>query len=192
MVMAYQANKPIGVTPQIGTDPTGPTDHELVDCIRAGENRCYDIFVRRFGSRVLAVAKRYLRFEADAADCFQDTFVAAFDSIDRFEKRSSLGTWLRGIKVNQCLMRVRKNSRRREESINNLLPEFDERGKRVTTYEATQSSDVGEIIDQSQMKNVVRNKIDQLPENYRTTLLLHDIDGYSTQEAADGGNRCQR
>ena len=185
MATASLVNKPAGMTAEAGTDPANPDDQELVDRIRAGVNRCHDIFVRRFGSTVLAVAKRYLRSEADAADCFQDTFIAAFNSIDRFENRSSLGSWLRGITVNQSLMRVRTNSRRREESIDHLLPDFDERGKRVTTFEATQSSDVGKMMDQSQMKKVVRSKIDQLPENYRMTLLLRDIDGYSTQEAAD-------
>lgn len=162
-----------------------PDDHELVDCMRAGENRCYDLFVRRFGSKVLAIAKRYLRSEADAADCFQDTFVAAFDNIDRFEERSSLGTWLRGITVNQCLMRIRKTSRRREESIDHLLPDFDAQGRRVTTFEPAQSSGVAELIDQSQAKTVVRSKIDELPDTYRVTLLLRDIDGYSTQETAN-------
>ncbi len=166
-------------------DMSNLDEHALVDCVRSGENRCYDVFVRRFSSKVLAVAKRYLRSDADAADCFQDTLVAAFDSIDRFEQRSSVGAWLRGITVNQCLMRVRTNSRRREESIDHLLPDFDEHGQRVTSFEPAQSSDTGAMIDQSQLKTVVRNKISQLPDIYRMTLLLRDIDGYSTQETAD-------
>ncbi len=186
--MTYQSgetNKLPAAAARPGADLSSLDEHALVDCVRSGENRCYDIFVRRFGGKVLAVAKRYLRSDADAADCFQDTFVAAFDSIDRFEKRSSLGTWLRGITVNQCLMRARTNSRRREESIDHLLPQFDERGKRVTTYEPTQSSDFGEMIDRSQTQTVVRSMIDQLPDDYRMTLLLRDIDGYSTKETAD-------
>ncbi len=188
MAMAYQnseMNESPDTTTQAGTEPVNPDDHALIDCMQQGENRCYDIFVRRFGSRVLAVAKRYLRSEADAADCFQDTFIAAFNSIDRFEKRSSLGTWLRAITVNQCLMRIRTNSRRREESIDHLLPEFDESGKRVASFEPAGFVDAGERIDQSQTKSVVRSKISELPNDYRTILLLRDIDGYSTQETAE-------
>lgn len=172
-------------TSQAGADDSDPDDHALVDCMRLGEHRCYDIFVRRFGSRVLAVAKRYLRSEADAADCFQETFIAAFNSIERFEQRASLGTWLRSITVNQCLMRVRTNSRRREESIEHLLPEFDERGKRIAAFEPADNSDAGESIDESQTKSIVRSKINELPDDYRMTLLLRDIDGYSTQETAE-------
>jgi len=186
--MAYPTNEGStlsGTSNWAGADLANLDELALVDCVRSGENRCYDVFVRRFSSKVLAVAKRYLRSDADAADCFQDTFVAAFDSIDRFEKRSSVGAWLRGITVNQCLMRVRTNSRRREESIDHLLPDFDEHGQRVTTFEPAQSSDAGALIDQSNMKTAVRSKIDQLPDDYRMTLLLRDIDGYSTQETAD-------
>lgn len=141
--------------------------------------------MRHFGPRVLAVAKRYLRSDADAADCFQDTFVAALDSIDRFEQRSSLATWLRGITVNQCLMRIRTDSRRREESIDHLLPNFDERGKRISVFEPARSADVGDQLDESQTKALVRHKIDELPDDSRMILLLRDIDGYSTKEAAD-------
>ncbi len=188
MVMAYQnneMNESPDTTNQAGTDRVVPDDHALIDCMRQGENRCYDIFVRRFGSRVLAVTKRYLRSEADAADCFQDTFIAAFNNIDRFEERSSLGTWLRAITVNQCLMHIRTNGRRREESIDHLLPEFDESGKRVASFEPAGFVDAGERIDQSQTKSVVRSKIYELPDDYRTILLLRDIDGYSTQETAE-------
>lgn len=166
-------------------DSSALDDHELVACVRAGENRCYDIFVRRFGPKVLAISNRYLRSEADAADCFQDTFIAAFDSINRFEKRSSLGSWLRGMTVNQCLMRIRATSRRREDSIDHLLPEFSDQGKRIVTYDPARSSDIGIRIDELHTKTLVRAKIDELPDDYRMTLLLRDIDGYSTQETAD-------
>ena len=56
MAMAYRANNPTGVTGEVGSEPINPDDQELVDCIRTRENRCYDLFVRRFGPRVLAVA----------------------------------------------------------------------------------------------------------------------------------------
>lgn len=186
--MAFAGNRAeevAGRDSQTESGTSSQDDKELVDCLRKGENRCYEILVRRFGPKVLAVSRRYLKSEADAADCFQDTFVAAFNSIDRFEQRSSLGTWLRGITTNNCLMRVRSNSRRREESIDHLLPEFDERGSRINAFEPQQSASFGELIDESQTKALVREKINELPDDYRVILLLRDIDGNTTQETAD-------
>ena len=159
-------------------------DGELIDCLRAGEDGCYEILVRRFGPRVLAVARRYLRSDADAADCFQDTFLAVFESIEKFENRSSIGAWIRGIAINQCLMRIRAQGRRREESIEHLMPVFDENGDRVPASARMQTAASRDPIDTSQTKKIVREKINELPDTYRVILLLRDIDGYSTKEAA--------
>ena len=159
-------------------------DLELLKCLRAGDNGCYEILVRRFGPQVLATAKRYLRSDADAADCFQDTFLAVFESIDKFEQRSKIGTWIRGVTVNQCLMRIRAQGRRQEEPIEHLLPVFNENGDRVHSDSSSRMSAIGELIDTSQMTKIVREKINELPDTYRVMLLLRDIDGYSTREAA--------
>ena len=81
----------------------GSKEAELLECLRSGEDSCYEILVRKLGPQVLATAQRYLRSEADAADCFQDTFLAVFEGINNFEQRSSLSTWIRGITIRQCL-----------------------------------------------------------------------------------------
>ncbi len=160
------------------------SEKELLDCLRAGDNGCYEILVRRFGPQVLATAKRYLRSDADAADCFQDTFLAVFKSIDKFEQRSTIGTWLRGITINQCLMRIRAQGRRQEDSIEHLLPVFDEKGNRMDSCSSNGSCQIDELLDTAQMKQLVREKILELPDTSRVMLLLRDIDGYSTKEAA--------
>lgn len=168
-----------------GSAHPDPDESVLIECLRKGVDRCYEIFVRRFGPVVLTTARRYLRSDADAADCFQETFLAAFDGIHEFEERSSLGGWLRGITVKKSLMRIRSRERRKEESIDHLLPEFDTRGKRVQGTTAAPEPEAGDALDEARLRLLVREKIDELPEDYRTTLLLRDIDGYSTRETAE-------
>jgi len=187
MAVTPDSIKPASVPARAGDSaslrPDGD-ERELVECLRAGEDSCYEALVRRFGPGVLSIAKRYLRSEADAADCFQETFLAVFKSIKGFEHRSSIGTWLRGITVNQCLMRIRAQGRRREESIEHLLPAFDEHGNRIRAFASNQTSATGDSIDTARTKIIVREKINELPNTYRVMLLLRDIDGYSTREAA--------
>ncbi len=182
----------------IAVDDTGVADHvgvsesqdvdasdtELLECLRAGEERCFETLVRQLGPQVLATAKRYLRSDAEAADCFQDTFLAVFEGVNKFEQRSSLRTWVRGITINQCLMRIRKQGRRQEESIDHLLPAFDENGDRIEAAALNQSSAISESIDTTRVKTIVREKINELPDDYRLVLLLRDIDGYTTKETA--------
>jgi RNA polymerase sigma-70 factor (ECF subfamily) len=81
-------------------------------------------------------------------------------------------------------MRIRSQARRREEPIDDLLPQFDEMGSRIETGSSHQSSPVSESIDALRLKSIVREKINELPDDYRVVLLLRDIDGYSTKETA--------
>ena len=159
-------------------------EEQLVYSLRNRKDSGFETLVRSYGPQVMAIARRYLRSEADAADCFQNTFVAIFQSIDNFQGKSFFRHWVRGVTVNQCLMKLRKRQRRREESIEHMLPMFDERGNRVEVAGPRQKAGIGESIDAERRRQFVRECIDRLPENYRLAILLRDIDGYSTREAA--------
>jgi len=164
--------------------PTRDAEQQLVYSLRNREDSGFETLVRSYGPQVMAIARRYLRSEADAADCFQDTFVAVFQSIDSYQQRSSFRQWLRGVTINKCLMKLRKRQRRREESIEHMLPMFDERGDRVEVASPRQKAGIGEALDAERLRRVVRENIDRLPDDYRLVLLLRDIDGYTTREAA--------
>ncbi len=167
---------------RIATSAT--SDRELVDGLCNDEDASYELLVRTFGPQVLAVARRYLKSEADAADCFQETFIAVFKSIGSYAGQSSLRQWVRGVAVNQSLMALRKRKRTREESIEYMMPVFDESGSRVECAEQHKRSSIEAEIDTEQMQECVRQSIDKLPDNYRTILLLRDIDGLNTRETA--------
>jgi len=164
--------------------PTLDAEEKLVHSLRNGEDSGFETLVRSYGPQVMAIARRYLQSEADAADCFQDTFVAVFQSIDTYQQRSSFRHWMRGVTINKCLMKLRKRKRRREESIEHMLPLFDDRGKRVEVASPRQKAGIGELLDAEHLRRVVRENINRLPDDYRLVLLLRDIDGYTTREAA--------
>ena len=136
----------------------------------------------RYGAQVTRLARRYLRNEADVAECAQDTFLKVFQNIASFERRSSLWTWIRRIAINECLMRLRQIKRRAEEDIEELLPIFDESGRRVNS--SGEAGSIVQTLHSEDIKRTVRGAIDQLPDQYRTVLLLRDIDGYNTIETA--------
>ena len=160
------------------------SDKELVSGLRNGEEASYELLVRSFGPQVLAVTRRYLKSEADAADCFQETFIAVFKSIGSYAGQSSLRQWVRGVAVNQSLMALRKRKRAREDSIEYMMPLFDETGSRVEVAGNHERSSIETDIDAESMKVNVRQSIDKLPDDYRIVLLLRDIDGLNTQETA--------
>src|SRR6185369_10368363 len=112
-------------------DGTRVDERPLLARLQAGDEEACERLVRDHTSRLLAIARRYLRQEEDARDAVQEAFVAAFRSISRFQGTSSLSTWLHRIVINCCLMKLRSGRRRPETSIEELLPRFDEGGHRI-------------------------------------------------------------
>ena len=121
--------------------------------------------------------------EDDARDVLQEAFISAFRAIDGFAGAARLSTWLHRIVVNTALMRLRSRRRRREESIEGLLPRFDEEG-RWAEPPARWSASTDTLLERQQTRAAVRSAIDRLPLNYRTVLLLRDIEELDTDETA--------
>jgi RNA polymerase sigma-70 factor (ECF subfamily) len=140
--------------------------------------------VRTYGNQLLLVARRLLRNEEDARDAVQDAFLTAFKQIGRFEQRSRLGTWLHRILVNAALMKRRKRQRHPERSIEDLLPHFTD-GEHQIDPPAPWKDTSEAILHQKESRELVTRSIDQLPETYRTVLVLRDIEGLDTEETAE-------
>jgi len=139
--------------------------------------------IRRFGPRLLAVARRLLRNEDDARDAVQDALLAAFRCMGNFQRESAPETWLHRIVVNSALMKLRTRRRKPETSIEELLPEFLEDGhhqRHVHEWPACPEKQ----LSQRETQAIVRACIDRLPEGHRTVLLLRDIEELTTEETA--------
>jgi len=158
-------------------------ESDLVTRLRAGDPAAYETLVRDAGPRMLAVARRFLHQEEDACDAVQESFVAAFTSIDRFSAGSQLTTWLHRIVVNAALMRLRSQRRKPESLIDELLPTYFEDGHRRDPRGPWTES-VEELHERGELRALVRAAIEKLPETYRTVLLLRDIEELETQAVA--------
>lgn len=155
----------------------------LVDALRQGDEAAYAALIRTHGGRLLVVARQLLRNDEDARDCVQEAFLQAFRRIDGFEGKAALGTWLYRIVINQALSRLRSKSGRREEPIDDLLPTFDEDGIRIEPSWQHEES-IDDLLARRTTRDIVRAKIDELPDSYRNVLLLKDIEELETSEVA--------
>jgi RNA polymerase sigma-70 factor (ECF subfamily) len=156
----------------------------LVAGLRAGEEWAYETMVRQYGARLLSVARRFVRNEEDARDVLQSAYLSAFRAMDDFEGDAQLCTWLHRIVVNTALMRLRSQKRKPEVPIEELLPAFQSDGHHVEQF-SDWSTPADELIERHEARQAVRRCIARLPEQYRSVLLLRDIEERSTQEAAD-------
>ncbi|HYU80345.1 MAG TPA: sigma-70 family RNA polymerase sigma factor [Vicinamibacterales bacterium] len=158
-------------------------DPKLVAAFRAGDLTAFEKIVREHGRGLLAVARRLLRNDDDAREAVQDAFVSAFRSCRRFEGSSRISTWLHRIVVNSCLMRLRTQRRSVEVPIDDWLPRFLPDGHHEASF-IDWSNAAHALIEQQETCALVRRCIDQLPDSYRTVLLMHDIEGISVDEVA--------
>jgi RNA polymerase sigma-70 factor (ECF subfamily) len=158
-------------------------DTLLVDRLRRGDPQAFEELVREYGGRMLATARRLVGTDEDARDVVQEACLAAFRAIGTFAGAARLSTWLHRIVINTALMRLRSRRRRHEESIDELLPRFDDEGRwaePVSHWDT--STDV--LFERRETRAMVRHAIDRLPANYRSVLLLRDIEELDTEETA--------
>jgi RNA polymerase sigma-70 factor, ECF subfamily len=158
-------------------------DQALLTALRAGHEWAFETMVRLYGGRLLAVARRFTRHEEDAQDVLQSAYLSAFQALNDFEGACQLSTWLHRIVVNTALMKLRSRRRKPEESIDGLLPAFQEDGHHVEQF-SDWSTPADQLLERKETRATVRDCIEQLPENYRLVLKLRDIEELSTQEVA--------
>ncbi|HEY2388894.1 MAG TPA: sigma-70 family RNA polymerase sigma factor [Candidatus Binatia bacterium] len=157
-------------------------ERRLIVALRRGDPGAFEEVVRLHGGRMLAVARRMLRVEEDARDAVQEAFISAFKGLDGFAGTARLSTWLHRIVVNAALMRLRRQRRKPEESIDELLPRFDESG--AWAESETPPATPLDLVDRAETRVIIRECIDRLPPSYRAILLLRDIEELDTDEAA--------
>jgi RNA polymerase sigma-70 factor (ECF subfamily) len=155
----------------------------LLQRLRQGDEAAYELLVRRYGGRMLAVARGLLRNEEDARDVVQSAYVSAFRGLPTFKGTSQLSTWLHRIVVNGALMKLRSRRRKPERSIEELLPAFLEDGHHMDSF-SEWASQADRLLESKQMRQVVRAAIGELPESHRAVLVLRDIEDMTTEEAA--------
>ena len=111
-------------------------------------------------------------------------FFRHFERWTHLRVDARLSTWLHRIAVNSALMKLRQKKSRKQTLLDDLLPQFDDSGHRVVPQdEDGQASH--ELAEQEETREIVRQAIDQLPDDYRTIILLRDVEQMDTREAAE-------
>lgn len=163
------------------SQPTAEAD--LVRRLKAGEDAAFEELVRSLTGRLLAVARRISRTEADAEDAVQDAFLSAFKSIGTFDGRSTLSTWMHRIVVNAALMRVRSGKNRETIAIDALLPSF-EGGMHKEHPRAWRTSPGQDELIAEEDRAALLDALNVLPDEYREVIVLRDVEGLESKAVA--------
>jgi RNA polymerase sigma-70 factor (ECF subfamily) len=157
-----------------------PTDRELVDQAKGGDAAAFGALVRRYQRRIFRLAFHLVRSGAEAEDVTQETFVRAYQAIDRFDGRSEPFTWLYRIAVNLSLNALRARKPTRDISSNDD-PRLE---ALLTETRPSHGRDPAAASADRQMAQALIEGIDKLSDTLRTTLILVCVDGLGHDEAS--------
>jgi RNA polymerase sigma-70 factor (ECF subfamily) len=153
----------------------------LVRAAKNGDARAFEILIRRYQRRILAVAQRFIRIREDADDVVQQSFQKAFVHLHKFEGKSRFSTWLTRIAINEALMLLRRGRGLHEVSINDLGGnEETALGLEMPDSRAGPES----VFLQGERNRILSEAIDKLTPGIRTAIELRELGELSTKEAA--------
>lgn len=167
---------------QVDSESSSVDDACLVEALRDGDDAATGEFVSRLYPRMFAAAMKLLGKESDALDAVQDAFVSAISRIDQFRGDASLSTWMLRIVVNASLAIRRTRARTVSVDLDELLPRYDDTDHRILT--ASDRAGMESAWDREDLHCILRDCIDLLPDTHRTVLLLRDVHGLDTDDAA--------
>jgi len=158
-------------------------ERDLVKSLQAGDSAAFSELVTRFGPRLAASATRLLGGRDEAQDAVQETLLAVWKSVRKFEGASSLYSWIHRILINTCLARLRSPRASKEILFSALeKPVSAERG---SLLDAGQEQKGPGLEKQIAMRRAIDRALQQIPEEFRIVLLLRDVEELSSKQAAE-------
>lgn len=160
-------------------------DAGLVEALRRDDPEAPELLVERFGDRVYRLALRITGSNEDAEEAAQDALWTAARKIQMFKGESAFGSWLYRITANAAYQKLRaRRAKAAEIALDDVLPALDQDGRHFEPMDDW-SNRVDEHALQGELRRVLADAIDALPPDYRTALVMHDVEGLSNPDIAD-------
>jgi RNA polymerase sigma-70 factor, ECF subfamily len=169
----------------VSPGPRTDADADLVEALRRDEPDAAEHLVERFGDRVYRLALRITGSNEDAEEAAQDALWTAARKIGTFKGESAFGSWLYRITANAAYQKLRsRRGKAREVALDDVLPALDGDGRHFEPM-----ADWSERVDQraltGELREVLERAIEGLPDDYRTALVMHDVEGLSNPDIAE-------
>jgi len=153
-------------------------EKQLIEKAQAGDRSALAELVKNYEQTIYNFAFKICRDKKYAENIMQETFYSMVKSLHQFDYNSKLSTWLYRIVANHCLMMARKVKSRNFVSIDDDESLFEEK------YAADWNSIPYKDAENTELRTILDNAIQNLSPDYRIVFLLRDVEGLSTEETA--------
>lgn len=156
-------------------------DSLLVQGTLDGDARCFEVLVERYQRRLFGLVRHYTRSAVEVEDIVQDTFLKAFSRLETFQQSSAFYTWLYRIAVNTILDFMKRQGRSPIRAVED--PEAVSSSVDETTERKSIRPDAR--LEQAEISEITRSVMDDLPEIFRTVLVMRELEQMRYQDIAD-------
>jgi len=161
--------------------PLATEDVSLVEATLEGDATAFQRLVERYESRVFGLVRHYTQNAVEIEDIVQDAFLKAFSKLESFQSQSSFYTWLCRIAVNTALDFLKRHGRNPVQAIED--PDVGvavARGGRGASIAAPDGR-----LEAEEITTITHRILGELPEIFRTVLVLREFEEMPYQEIAD-------
>jgi RNA polymerase sigma-70 factor (ECF subfamily) len=165
------------------SSPIGIDDEPaIVAQARLGDAKAFSELLRRYEGKIFRLALHITQNREDAEDVLQEAFLKAYEHLDQFQGQSRFYTWIVRIAVNQALMKLRKRKSDRSVSLDDTIDTGEDT---VAREIAAWDENPEQQYSREEINEILGTAIDGLAPIYRAVFVLRDVDGLSTEEAAE-------
>jgi RNA polymerase sigma-70 factor (ECF subfamily) len=155
-------------------------DQALVDKVRTGDKRAFDVLVLKYQNKIIQLVYRYVHDSDEAMDVAQEAFIKAYKAIDRFRGDSAFYTWLYRIAINTAKNHLVASGRR--------PPQDDIDAQEAEQYDGAaglrEYATPEHVLLRDEIKETIARAIEELPDDLRTAITLRELEGLSYEEIA--------
>lgn len=169
--------------------PAPQEDNDLVQRCLEGDGEAFEGLVERYSERTFALVRHYARNPVEVEDIVQDTFLKAFRKLDSFQHQSAFSTWLFRIAVNTALDFRKRAGRNPVQTVEDpeVFQGLERRpggaGPAGGRSSGIAAPDAG--LEREEVASITRAVLDELPEIFRTVLVLREFEEMNYQDMAD-------
>lgn len=168
--------------------PVQSEEAALVEELRAGSEEAFAWLIARYHQPIYSLLARTVIDRADAADLTQEVFVKVFRGVGSFQGQSTLRTWIYRIALREASNQRRWWMRHKQQEVPIEQEIADQDSGTCVRYReilVDQGDSPFEVAVQNENRTRVEEALRQVPEPYRTTLILRDIEGFVYEEVAE-------
>lgn len=154
-------------------------DQKLVERVKAGDKRAFDLLVQKYQHKIIALIGRYVYDQHESQDVAQEAFIKAYRALPNFRGDSAFYTWLYRIAINTAKNHLVARGRRPLD-VDVDDAQYFEGENELKDIETPENS-----LYRAELEEVIKRTLTKLPEDLRVALTLREFDGMSYEDIAD-------